>query len=134
MSTQKEVDETVNILSGSDLSILHCVSTYPTPTNELNLNVIKTYQKKYPHLIIGYSGHESSVTPSLMAAVIGAEVIERHITLKRTMWGTDNAASLEMNGMKLLVEYIKRFQSSYGDGKKRLNKFEKGKLLDQKYW
>ena len=95
--------------------------------------MIKILGKKYKSNI-GYSGHESSIIPSLIAAAFGAKAIERHITLKRTMWGTDQSASLELNGMRTLVDYIRRFEKSQGNGKKLIIPEEKGKLSDQKYW
>jgi N-acetylneuraminate synthase len=112
---------------------MHSVSTYPCPEEKLNLSMIYNLQKKY-NCPVGYSGHEVSVSPSLMAAVMGAIAIERHVTLKRTMWGTDHAASLEFNGMKQLVDLIRKFEICYGDGIKKITKEEKNKLSDQKYW
>ena len=95
--------------------------------------MINTLQKKYKCLV-GYSGHESSVSPSVAASVLGACAIERHITLDRTMWGTDQAASLEFNGMKQLVELIKRADTYKGNGIKKITSEEKKKINDQKYW
>ena len=112
---------------------MHSVSIYPCPDKYLNLKMIQSLKNKY-NCKVGYSGHESSVTPSLIAAAMGAEVIERHITLKRTMWGTDQSASLELNGMKILVDLIRRFEKAQGDGVKKILEGEKSKLLDQKYW
>tara|TARA_B100001741_G_C16499324_1_gene573849 strand:- start:212 stop:1075 length:864 start_codon:yes stop_codon:yes gene_type:complete len=116
MSTQNEVDEAVSILKDSQLAVLHCVSTYPTPTNELNLNVIKTFQSKYPNLIIGYSGHETGLSTTYAAVAMGAKIIERHITLDRSMWGTDHSASIEPHGLKTLVSNIRDIESALGDG------------------
>ena len=115
MSTQNEVDEAVSILKDSQLAVLHCVSTYPTPTNELNLNVIKTFQSKYPNLIIGYSGHETGLSTTYAAVAMGAKIIERHITLDRSMWGTDHSASIEPHGLKTLVSNIRDIESALGD-------------------
>ena len=112
---------------------MHCVSEYPCLEENLNLKLIQVYKKKFK-VDIGYSGHEKSVSPSLMAVCLGATSIERHITLDRTMWGTDHAASLEENGMKNLVELIRKFERSLGNGKKILLKSEKSKLLENKYW
>jgi len=95
--------------------------------------MIHNLKKKYKSPI-GYSGHETSVSPSLMAVVLGAVAIERHITLNRAMWGTDQAASLEFNGMKQLVDFIRKFEICYGNGIKKITKEEKKKLSDQKYW
>ena len=116
MSTQKEVDEAITIFSGAELAVLHCVSTYPTPASELNLNVIKTFQSKYPNIIIGYSGHETGLSTTYAAVALGAKIIERHITLDRSMWGTDHSASIEPHGLKTLVSNIRDIESAMGDG------------------
>ena len=105
-------------------TLMHCVSAYPCLEKNINLNMINTLKKKFK-VDIGYSGHEKSVSPSLMAACFGANSIERHITLDRTMWGTDQAASLEENGMKNLVELIRKFELCRGDGVKKF-------LVDEK--
>jgi len=116
MSTQEEVDKAINLLSENDLGVLHCVSTYPTPTEELNLNVIKTYKEKYPNIIIGYSGHETGLSTTYAAVALGAKIVERHITLDRSMWGTDHSASVEPHGLKTLVSNIRDIESAMGDG------------------
>ncbi len=113
--------------------LMHCVSTYPAKEEDLNLNMIKTLKDKFK-CDVGYSGHEKSVNPSLYAAVAGARYIERHITVDRTLWGTDQSASLELNGMALLSEMIKKIDNIMGDGKKKFLKEEKIKLSSQKYW
>ena len=120
MSTQEEVDEAVNLFSGSEIALLHCVSTYPTPPEELNLNVIRTYQEKYPNMIIGYSGHETGLSTTYAAVALGARIIERHITLDRSMWGTDHSASVEPQGLKALVGNIRDIESAMGDGVKNV--------------
>ena len=104
--------------------LLHCVSTYPCPEDQLNLNLIKTYKKKFK-CDVGYSGHESTVSPSIVALMMGAKVIERHITLDRSMWGTDQAASLEPPGLKKLVRDIRVLEKSLGDGIKKVYDSEK---------
>jgi N-acetylneuraminate synthase len=114
-------------------NLMHCVSTYPCSDVNLNLKMIQVYKKKFK-VDVGYSGHEINVSPSLMAACLGATSIERHITLDRTMWGTDHAASLEKNGMINLVNYIRRFEKIIGDGKKKFLQSEKDKLKENKYW
>ena len=124
MSTQEEVDEAINTLNKNDLAVLHCVSTYPTQPEELNLNVIKTYQKKYPNIIIGYSGHETGLSTTYAAVAIGAKIIERHITLDRSMWGTDHSASVEPQGLKSLVSNIRDIESAMGNGIKEVTKGE----------
>jgi len=116
MSTQNEVDEAITLLADTELAVLHCVSTYPTPTEELNLNVIKTFKSKYPNLIIGYSGHETGLSTTYAAVAMGAKIIERHITLDRSMWGTDHSASIEPHGLKTLVSNIRDIESALGDG------------------
>ena len=135
MAGYKEIDNAVNIFKKNkcDFMLMHCVSSYPCPDNELNLSMINKLRKRYK-CKIGYSGHEVSVSPSLVAAVMGAIAIERHVTLDRTMWGTDHAASLEFNGMKQLVELVRKFEIVYGDGLKKISKAEREKLKDQKYW
>ena len=135
MSTYKDIDAALKIFKKYKCKylIMHSVSVYPCPDELLNLKMIKILGKKYKSNI-GYSGHESSIIPSLIAAAFGAKAIERHITLKRTMWGTDQSASLELNGMRTLVDYIRRFEKSQGNGKKLIIPEEKGKLSDQKYW
>jgi N-acetylneuraminate synthase len=135
MSDYKNIDEAVKIFKKNKCQyiLMHSVSTYPCPEEKLNLSMIYNLKKKY-NCPIGYSGHEVSVSPSLMAAVMGAVAIERHVTLNRTMWGTDHAASLEFNGMKQLVDLIRKFEICYGDGIKKISHEEKKKLSDQKYW
>jgi N-acetylneuraminate synthase len=124
MSTQEEVGEAINTLNKNDLAVLHCVSTYPTQPEDLNLNVIKTYQKKYPNIIIGYSGHETGLSTTYAAVAIGAKIIERHITLDRAMWGTDHSASVEPQGLKSLVSNIRDIESAMGNGIKEVTKGE----------
>ena len=116
MSTQKEVDDAINLFEGSNIALLHCVSTYPTPTEELNLNVIKTYKNRYPEIIIGYSGHETGLSTTYAAVALGAKIIERHITLDRSMWGTDHSASVEPHGLESLVSNIRDIELAMGDG------------------
>ena len=124
MSTQEEVDAAINLLDGNEIAVLHCVSTYPTPPEELNLNVIKTFQNQYPNLIIGYSGHETGLSTTYAAVALGAKIIERHITLDRSMWGTDHSASVEPQGLKSLVSNIRDIESSMGNGIKEVTKGE----------
>ena len=120
MSMQQEVDDAVNLLSDTQLAILHCVSTYPTPPEELNLNVLKTFQKNYPNLIVGYSGHETGLSTTYAAVALGAKIVERHITLDRAMWGTDHSASIEPQGLKTLVSNIRDIEVAMGDGIKNI--------------
>ena len=120
MSTMEEIEHAVGVLGEKDLVLMHTVATYPASNEELNLHVIRTLQQKFPNVPIGYSGHEKGVSPSTMAAVLGACVIERHITLDRTIWGSDQAASLEPKGLELLVRDIRTWEISKGDGVKRV--------------
>ncbi|MCK9281977.1 MAG: N-acetylneuraminate synthase family protein, partial [Melioribacteraceae bacterium] len=108
--------------------VAQSTSTYPCKLEELNLNVIKSYKEKYPHIPIGYSGHETGLAPSLAAVVLGATFIERHITLDRAMWGTDQAASVEIQGMSRLVKDIRDIEKSLGDGIKKVYDSELGSI------
>jgi N-acetylneuraminate synthase len=120
LSTMEQIGKAVQILGEKDLVLLSCVSTYPSENKDINLEVIRTLQNKFPTLVIGYSGHERGVQISVAAAVMGAKVIERHITLDRTMWGSDQAASLEPKGMELVVRDVRAFEEAKGDGVKRV--------------
>jgi N-acetylneuraminate synthase len=135
MSTFNNIDRAIKIFKTQKckFTLLHCVSTYPADLEDLNLKMIQVLKKKYT-CTIGYSGHEKSVSPSVFARILGAEIIERHITSDRTIWGTDQAASLEPQGMKSLVEMIRKYEFALGDGKKKFLKKEKSKLEDMKYW
>ena len=119
MSTVKEVDRAVEILGKQDLILLHACSTYPAYYEELNLRVIDLLRSRYG-VAVGYSGHETGLPSSVAAAVMGACVIERHITLDRSMWGSDHAASLEPNGITRLVRDVRLIEKSMGDGVKRV--------------
>ena len=125
MSTLEETTNAVNIFKGIPLSLMHCVSTYPAPLHELNLNVIKTFKELFPEVILGYSGHEVGLAPTYAAVVLGAKIIERHITLDRSMWGTDQSASIEPNGLRILVDNIRDIETSLGDGIKVVSEGEK---------
>ena len=124
MSTLSEVDKAVGLLDDLPLVIMQCNSSYPSEDSELNLRVIVKYKKRYPRHIIGYSGHEKGYTASLVAAVLGARVIERHITLDRTMWGSDQAASLELSGLRRLTRDLSLLPLWLGDGEKKIYKSE----------
>jgi N-acetylneuraminate synthase len=119
MSTMAEIDHAVKMLGRKDLVILHACSTYPAYYEELNLRVISKLQERF-RVPIGYSGHESGITSSVAARVLGACVVERHITVDRAMWGTDQAASLEPNGVLRLVRDIRLVEQSMGDGVKKV--------------
>lgn len=118
MSTLKQIEKAVKILGEKDLILLHTVSTYPAEHKDINLEVIRTLQDKFPKLVVGYSGHERGVEISVAAVVMGAAVIERHITLDRAMWGSDQAASLEPKGISLMIRDIRTFEEARGNGVK----------------
>jgi N-acetylneuraminate synthase len=101
-------------------SILHCHSSYPSPLEEVNLACITSFKERYPGVKVGYSSHTVSPWPCLMAVVYGAEVVEAHLTLDRTSFGTDQAASLEPGAFKKLVEEIRTWERCKGDGIKRV--------------
>lgn len=124
MSTLEEIDHAVDILGDENLVLYHCTSTYPTNDSELNLRVIQTFNERYD-CPIGYSGHERGVMPSVAAVVYGAISVERHITTDRTLWGSDQAASLEPQGLFRLVRDIKLVPKISGDGKKVVYDSEK---------
>lgn len=117
MSTEKEIEEALSILEeyAEEYAILHCNSSYPAPIEELNLSCIKTLQNKYG-CEVGYSGHEFRLGTTVAAVYLGASIIERHVTLDRTMWGSDHMASVEPQGLFKLVSGIRELEKSYGDG------------------
>ena len=117
-STLKQIKTAVKILGQKNLAILHCNSSYPANYEELNLNMIKKFKKIFPKSIIGYSGHEIGLSPSSAAVVLGAKIIERHITLDKSMWGTDQQASIEPLGFARLIKDIKTIEKSMGVEKK----------------
>lgn len=119
MSTIEQVDHAVEVLGKKDLILLHACSTYPAYYEELNLKVIETLFDRYG-LPVGYSGHETGLPSSVAARVMGACIVERHITLDRSMWGSDHAASLEPNGITRLIRDIRLIEKSMGDGVKRV--------------
>ena len=112
---------------------MHSVSIYPCPLEKLNLKMISTLKSKYK-CSVGYSGHEMNVTPSVQAATLGADYIERHITTDRALWGTDQAASLGPDGIKLLRNLVDKVVLAEGDGKKKIYDEERSKLKTMKYW
>ena len=127
MSTLEELDEMVEYLekySDGNYILLHTNSAYPTPAVELNLRMIETLRDRY-HCLVGYSGHEQDLEPTVVAAALGAKVIERHVTLDHNMWGTDQAASLSVAAMAMLQGRIKEILVMLGDGKKTISEKEK---------
>ncbi|CAN1593658.1 SpsE Sialic acid synthase [Candidatus Pelagibacterales bacterium] len=117
MSTMEQIEEALKILGTKNTILLHCTSTYPGKTEELNLKVIQTLKDKF-NVPVGYSGHETGIATSVCAVALGACVIERHVTLDRSNWGSDQSASLEPNGLKRMVRDIREFELALGDGKK----------------
>ncbi len=120
MSTIEQVDAAIDVLGTDNLIVLHATSTYPLPPEEANLRMIPSLADRYPGIPIGYSGHERGLQISLAAVALGAQVVERHITLDRTMWGSDHAASLEPGGLEHLVRDIRIISEAMGDGVKRV--------------
>jgi sialic acid synthase SpsE len=120
MSTLDQIDRAVETLGTERLVILHATSTYPLPADEANLRMITTLGTRYPGVPIGYSGHEPGLQISLAAVALGAAAVERHITLDRTMWGSDHAASLEPQGLSHLIRDIRIIETALGDGVKRI--------------
>lgn len=114
-------------------TLMHCISTYPAEEKNLNLNMIKELKRIFK-CDVGYSGHEKTVSPSITAFMLGATVIERHITLDRSMWGTDQSASLSSVGLHNLSSMIQKIPSTLGDGKKKFPREEKKMLTKFKYW
>jgi N-acetylneuraminate synthase len=119
MSTIEQIDTAVEILGTEHLVILHATSTYPLPAEEANLRTIHTLSERYG-VPVGYSGHEPGLQISLAAVAIGAKAVERHITLDRTMWGSDHSASLEPRGFSSLIRDIRIIETAMGDGVKRI--------------
>ncbi len=119
MSTLEQIDHAVEVLGKKDLLLLHACSTYPSYYNEINLKVIPTLANRY-NVPVGYSGHETGLPSTIAAVAMGACMVERHISLDRSMWGSDQAASLEPNGVIRLIRDIRLIETSMGDGVKRV--------------
>ncbi len=121
MSTIEEIDKAVEWVREEDceFALLHCNSTYPAPLEELNLQCIKTLRDRY-NCEVGYSGHEFRLGTTVSSVYLGATIVERHITLDRTMWGSDHLASLEPQGLIKLVKGIRELEIALGDGVKKL--------------
>jgi N-acetylneuraminate synthase len=120
MSDVKQVQHAVDILGLQDLVILHAVSTYPARYDELNLRAMCSLRDSFPGVPVGYSGHETGLAPSVAAVAMGACMVERHITLDRSMFGSDQAASLGPSGFERLVRDIRLVETSMGDGNKQV--------------
>ena len=120
MSTAGEIEDAVNLLGEENLLIAHTTSVYPCADEELNLRMITSLKRRFPGSIIGYSGHETGLPTTIAAVAFGATFVERHITLDRAMWGTDQASSVELHGLEILVRYIRSVEKAMGDGVKKL--------------
>ncbi|MCK7623033.1 N-acetylneuraminate synthase family protein [Streptomyces sp. RS10V-4] len=128
MSTPKQIRHAVEVLGSDNIVLCHATSTYPAKAEELNLRMIHTLQAEYPNVPIGYSGHETGLQTTLAAVALGAAFVERHITLDRAMWGSDQAASVEPQGLTRLVRDIRTIEESLGDGVKKVYASELGPM------
>ncbi len=115
MSTMQEICKAVSFIDKDNLLIAHCTSTYPCKPDELNLRMIRTLRDEF-ECTVGYSGHEVGLQTTYAAVVLGASFVERHITLDRAMWGSDQAASVEPAGLMRLVRDIRVIEKALGDG------------------
>lgn len=120
MSEMWQIQQAVDLVGQDDLMIAHATSAYPCPPEELNLRMITTLKEMYPGVPIGYSGHEVGLAPTWAAVTLGATFVERHITLDRAMWGSDQAASVEVMGFHNLVRNIRDIERAMGDGVKKI--------------
>jgi N-acetylneuraminate synthase len=127
MSRLDQIEKAVEVIGMDDLIITHATSAYPCDPDELNLKMIETLLAKYP-VPIGYSGHEVGLITTVIAVALGACLVERHITLDRAMWGSDQAASVEPGGLRRLIKYIRVAERSLGDGVKKVYDSELGQL------
>lgn len=128
MSTPQQIRHAVEVLGSANILLCHATSTYPAKAEELNLRVINTLREEYPNVPIGYSGHETGLQTTLAAVALGATFVERHITLDRAMWGSDQAASVEPGGLARLVRDIRTIETALGDGVKRVYDSELGPM------
>lgn len=120
MSEMVEIETAVATLGDNQLLLAHATSAYPCPVDSLNLRMITTLQARYPTIPIGYSGHEVGLAPTWAAVALGATFVERHITLDRAMWGSDQAASVEIMGLHHMVRNIRDIEQALGDGIKQV--------------
>jgi len=127
MSTMQQIESAVQVLGTESLIINHATSTYPCEPRELNLRTISTLRERFA-CPIGYSGHEVGLIPTVAAVTLGACMVERHITLDRAMWGSDQAASIEPGGFQRLVKYLRVTELALGDGVKRVYDSEQASL------
>ena len=135
MSTYKDIDAAVGIFRANDCPfvLMHCVSEYPAPANSLNLRCITGLRRRYS-CPVGYSGHEVTLMPGVLAAMMGAVAVERHITLDRAMYGSDQAASLEKRGVELLSAYTRTIPLVMGNGIKEITPAEMAIAEKLRYW
>ncbi len=127
MSTMDQIKDAIDVVGEDNLILCHTTSSYPCPPDELNLRMIQTLREEY-HCPIGYSGHEVGLVPTVVASALGACLVERHITLDRAMWGSDQSASVEPQGIATLVKYIRVTEKSLGDGVKKVYDSEQSSL------
>jgi N-acetylneuraminate synthase len=120
MSTTEEIAAAVDAAGREGLLLAHATSTYPCPLGELNLRMLHTLKRLYPECPVGYSGHETGLAPTWAAVTLGATFVERHVTLDRALWGSDQAASVEVGGLMRLVSNIRDIEKALGDGVKRV--------------
>lgn len=120
MSTEEEIDNAINLLKDNLIGILHCNSSYPSKNEEIDLNYMSILKTKYPKYQIGYSGHEKGYLPTIIAKTLGADILERHITLDKNMKGSDHKASLNPKELKQLMIYIKSIPNIMGGFKKNI--------------
>jgi len=126
MSTMDEIRKGIEVVGKKNLGVMHSTSSYPCAPEELNLRMIQTLKREFPTIPIGYSGHEVGLVPSAIAVALGASMVERHLTIDRSMWGSDQAASVEPGGFRKLIKYIRVTEQSLGDGVKRVYESELG--------
>ncbi|MET8748476.1 N-acetylneuraminate synthase family protein [Streptomyces sp. NPDC059104] len=128
MSTPQQIRHAVEVLGSENIVLLHATSTYPAKAEELNLRVINSLEAAYPNVPVGYSGHETGLQTTVAAVAMGACAVERHITLDRAMWGSDQAASVEPGGLARLVRDIRTIETALGDGVKKVYASELGPM------
>jgi len=135
MSTYNEIDTAVSVFRGNNCPfvLMHCVSEYPLSEHLINLRSLVELRNRYD-CAVGYSGHEPTMIPGTLAAMMGAVAIERHISLDRSMYGSDQAASLEKRGLEKMVDYIRTIPIIIGDGTKRVTEGEVENAKKLRYW
>lgn len=135
-ATWDDIDRAVAVFKyhHCPFSLMHCVMQYPCPTEVCKVAMVTTLQERYPGVEVGYSGHEVGITPSVVAVALGAKIIERHITLDRSMYGSDQSASLEKRGLELVVKYCREVAVCMGDGEKVVTAAEEANAKKMRYW